>query len=221
MIVIPFAFTELAMIVGHVNPRRYEEALLAIDVDLFGFDPMRALEPYHAAPLTELLQVVYSSFYFLPLLLGISLGRRRMWAELETAIATIVLGFYVSYVGYVIVPAQSPYHVFEYEKPLEGLLLVDRIRASIDTLEIHRLNCFPSGHVEVTFVVVALAWKWARRLFLFLLPWGLLLWLGTIYLRYHYTIDTLVGLALVPPVLAAGRWLARTTETVPGTVCRR
>lgn len=208
-IVIPFAFTELAFVVGYVNPNRFESALIAVDVALFGAEPMRAIEPWHHPVLTELLQVVYASFYFIPLALGVALARKRRWADLETAIATILVGFYLSYVGYVFVPAQSPYHLFEFEKPLVGLYLTDSIRASIDTAEIHRLNCFPSGHVEVTFVTVALAWRYARGLFALLLPWGCLLFIATIYLRYHYTIDTIAGLALVPVVVWLAGWLRR------------
>jgi hypothetical protein len=206
-VVIPFAFTELAFVVGYVNPNRFESALIGVDVALFGVDPMRAIEPWHHPAVTELLQIVYASFYFIPLALGLALARKRRWPELETAIATILVGFYLSYVGYALVPAQSPYHLFEFEKPLVGLFLTDSIRAGIDVAEIHRLNCFPSGHVEVTFVTIALARRYARGLFAALLPWGCLLFAATIYLRYHYTIDTLVGLALVPIVVWTGGWL--------------
>jgi len=208
-IVIPFAFTELAFVVGFVNPNRYERALIDVDVRLFGVDPMRALEPYHHPALTELLQIVYASFYFIPLALGIALAARKRWPQLETSIATVLVGFYLSYFGYMIVPAESPYHLFAFDEPLVGLWATDAIRASIDRAEIHRLNCFPSGHVEVTFVTVALAKRYAKPLFAVLFPWGCLLFLATIYLRYHYTIDTLVGLGLVPVVVWAGGFLRR------------
>lgn len=214
-IVIPFAFTELAFVVGYVNPLRFEQALIDVDVRLFGVDPMRHIERWHHPALTELLQIVYASFYFIPLALGVTLGLRRKFEDLETAIATVLVGFYLSYVGYVLVPAQSPYHVFEFEKPLVGLYLTDHIRASIDAAELHRLNCFPSGHVEVTFVTIALAWRYARGLFAFLLPWGSLLFLATIYLRYHYTIDTIVGLALVPVVVFTAERLRARIDGAP------
>lgn len=220
-VVIPFAFTELAFVVGYVNPLRFEQALIDLDVRLFGVDPMRHVERWHHPALTELLQIVYASFYFIPLALGVTLGLRRRFEDLETAIATVLVGFYLSYVGYVFVPAQSPYHLFEFEKPLVGLWLTDSIRASIDAAEIHRLNCFPSGHVEVTFVTIALAWRYAKGLFAFLLPWGCLLFAATIYLRYHYTIDTIVGLALVPLVVWAGRALrARIDGAADGRLTR-
>ena len=54
---------------------------------------------------------------------------------------------------------------------------------------------FPSSHVGVTTVLMLLAWKTRnRRLFLFMLPFFLLMCLSTVYIMAHYAIDVLAGL---------------------------
>ena len=55
---------------------------------------------------------------------------------------------------------------------------------------------FPSSHVGVCLVVMLTAWHFKlRRLFWCLTPFAVLLFLSTIYIRAHYAIDAIAGLA--------------------------
>ena len=54
---------------------------------------------------------------------------------------------------------------------------------------------FPSSHVSVCVVLMILAWKSrSRALFYILLPFAILLFFSTVYIRAHYAIDALAGL---------------------------
>jgi hypothetical protein len=55
----------------------------------------------------------------------------------------------------------------------------------------------------VAAIVVILAAKWRRDVLPYFLLWAAVLWMGTIYLRYHYLIDTLVSLGLAPLCVSA------------------
>ena len=70
-------------------------------------------------------------------------------------------------------------------------------------------NVFPSGHVMVTCVCLLLAWSEDRRLFFWLLPVGLGVFVSTVYCRYHYVINVIAGLALALPMPALGNCLYR------------
>ncbi len=54
---------------------------------------------------------------------------------------------------------------------------------------------FPSSHVSVCVVLMILAWKSrSKALFYILLPFAILLFFSTVYIRAHYAIDALAGL---------------------------
>ena len=66
----------------------------------------------------------------------------------------------------------------------------------LDRLEAAHYDCFPSGHVEMTFLI----W-WSSRAFGRNLAAIMFVYLGcvafaTVYLRYHYTVDVLAGILL-------------------------
>ena len=52
---------------------------------------------------------------------------------------------------------------------------------------------FPSSHVGMSTIMMIMAWRGSRRLFLFLLPFYLLLCGATVYIQAHYLIDALAG----------------------------
>jgi membrane-associated phospholipid phosphatase len=206
LLMVPFAFEALGHLVPYVSPDSRESWLRRADLLLFGSDPTRWIGSSDRFPwLTEVLQLVYMSFFFLPLILAARLIARRDWRGLERATLVIVLGFFISYLGYLLVPARSPYHLQSYSFELEGVLLTPALRWTIATLENVKYDCFPSGHSMIAMLVAALAWKHDRRAFW----WGLggigvLLPLSTIYLRYHYAVDVIAAV----PAAWLTWWLA-------------
>jgi membrane-associated phospholipid phosphatase len=52
---------------------------------------------------------------------------------------------------------------------------------------------FPSSHVGVSTILMIMAWRGSRWLFLFLLPFYVLLCCATVYIQAHYVIDAITG----------------------------
>ncbi len=53
---------------------------------------------------------------------------------------------------------------------------------------------FPSSHVGITTILLLLLWNAkAKKLFYSLLPFGIIMFFSTIYIRAHYAIDSLAG----------------------------
>ena len=71
-------------------------------------------------------------------------------------------------------------------------------------LEPTRRDCFPSLHTAITVIVTTFAYKYRRWLFWFLLPVNIGIVMATVYLRYHYVIDVIAGLALAAFCVWAG-----------------
>jgi membrane-associated phospholipid phosphatase len=206
LVSIPLAFRELHYLVHPINPRDLDSVFVHWDLALLGVHPTVWLERITHPILTEYLQLIYTTFYFLPIVLGILLWRDRHWEGFQAAMVGVVTAFYLSYLGYFAFPALGPRFEIPHlqTRPLEGLWLTNWIRESLDGLELIQRDAFPSGHVGISLLVLYYAWRHCRRAFLpYLLVVGSLVF-STVYLRYHYVVDVLAGVILA---LVSG-WLA-------------
>lgn len=211
--VIPFTYKELTYLIPLINPKEFDRELAALDRQMFGVDPTVWLERVTWPALTELFQLSYITYYFLPLVLGIVLWRKG-WAErFHFFVFVIVLGFYLSYLGYVAVPALGPRFLPEIQslhtKPLSGILLFDTIHTTLNELEGKTYDAFPSGHTELTLLVLYYAQRFHRRTFWWILPAGSALIISTVYLRYHYVIDVIAGAFLALAIILMAKPLYR------------
>jgi membrane-associated phospholipid phosphatase len=211
--VIPFTYKELTYLIPLINPREFDRELAVIDRQMFGVDPTVWLERLTWPLLTELFQLSYITYYFLPLVLGVVLWRKGWGERFHFFVFIIVLGFYLSYLGYVAVPALGPRFLPEIQsqhtKPLTGVLLFDRIHSTLNELEGKTYDAFPSGHTELTLLVLYYAQRFHRRTFWWILPAGSALIISTVYLRYHYVIDVVAGALLALAIILVAKPLYR------------
>jgi membrane-associated phospholipid phosphatase len=197
-------FFSLGWLVHYVLPYDIDSELTRIDYLLFGRHPTVFLSKFMNPYLVDLLAVCYASFYFLPLIIGLALYHKRKMREFDAFVAIVCLGFYLSDAGNLLFPARGPSQtlIALHTVPLAGKWVGDFIRTAIYVLEPYRYDCFPSGHVAVTMLTVALAYRFERRLFWRLLPISIGLIFSTVYLRYHYVMDVAAGALLAGFILA-------------------
>ncbi|MFP5262346.1 MAG: phosphatase PAP2 family protein [Blastocatellia bacterium] len=210
---IPITFTELRYLIPLIHPRDYDSELAAIDYRIFGVHPTVWLERWTWPPLTEALQISYVTYYFLPIALGAVLWRKGWLDKYHFWVFVVAFGFYVSYLGYMAVPAIGPRFLPPIKEaqtfPLKGVWLFDSIRATLDEAEGVTRDCFPSGHTEITLLVLYYARKFHRRTFWWLLTPGTMLIFSTVYLRYHYVIDVAAGAAVAVAVALTAKPIHR------------
>jgi len=211
LVLVPLSYKELTYLIPLVHPRDFDWELAAIDHRMFGVHPTVWLERVTSPLLTEIMQLSYLTYYFLPLLLGVTMWRKGWFAEFYFFLFVVVLGFYLSYLGYIAVPAIGPRFILADRQtfPLSGIWTFDRIRVSLDQAEGITRDCFPSGHAEVSLLVLFYAHRFQRRMFWWILPAGSALIISTVYLRYHYVIDVLAGALLAAIIVAAAGPLYR------------
>lgn len=192
-------FSSLAMLLPAVHPEPYEYVWLGLDLRLFGGD---VTQPLFASlsPVTMLgLQIVYATFYALPVLGVLSCGLLRGAVAFDRAIAIVVGSFLCSYLGYLLFPTLGPCVVYAAGgEPTDGLTGV--VHRAIDRGEANPWDCFPSGHTMLTLTSLLIVRRWARPLFWLFLSVALPLVASTLLLRYHWPADVLVGILLVWPV---------------------
>jgi len=213
VLLIPITYKELSYLIPLIHPHDFDATLAGIDQRLFGVHPTVWLERFTLPPLTEVLQLTYSSYYFLPLVLGVVLWRKGWFEKFDFWVFIVVLGFYVSYLGYVAVPAIGPRFlpsILEAQTiPLTGVWLFQPLREMLDRAEGITRDCFPSGHTELTLLVLYYARTFHRKVFWWLLPLGTGVIVSTVYLRYHYVIDVVAGALVAGAIVMIARPLYR------------
>lgn len=208
IVLIPLVYDSLGFLIPALNPVEKDRWLIAADRAMFGLDPTVWLQRFIWPPLTNVLYLAYATFFFFPLIVGIPLWRRSP-ALGRRFLFTVSLAFYISYTGYALVPAEGPRVglVHEQTVPLQTTSLSRDVAGTLNGLERNRVDAFPSGHILITGVCLIAAARNVRRVFWGLLPVALLLMVATVYCRYHYVIDVIAGLALVPVVPPLAAWL--------------
>jgi hypothetical protein len=203
-----FVFKEIYLMVQPIHPMDYDWLLISIDHWLFGINPTQWAAQFAHPVLTEMFQIAYFSYYILFLMLGIELFRRSSIDEFDTAAFLVVYGFYLSYLGYFLLPAVGPrftlHNFYALDRELPGLFFTTPMRNFINAgesissdipnaIRIVQRDVFPSGHTQLTLIVVYLGHFYHLKTRWIMTLLGTLLLCATIYLRYHYVIDLLGG----------------------------
>lgn len=192
-------YLQLRPVIPLVNPNDADELLMAIDRGLFfGHDPTVLLEPFIIPAVTEFLQIVYASFYLLPLSLCVITYWQRRREIFHTVVSAIIIGFYISYVGYFFTPAIGPRYTLAHLQNIElsGLWSFGFIRTMLDYASGIMRDCCPSGHTMISIVTFLLTSRYEKKFAPVALIWAVALVFSTVYLRYHYVIDVLVSILL-------------------------
>ncbi len=212
-------FNSLGDLIAGLHVRTYDDVLIAIDHALFGVHPTVWLERLISPLLTAVLQFSYISYYFIPISLGVTLIAKGRYEDFEEALFGIVLCFYLSYIGYLLVPAIGPRFTLDHLQTanLQDTPIIKNIQDTLNGLEKNKTDAFPSGHTAVALMSLYYGWKkQEKKLIAGLLPVVSALIFSTVYLRYHYVIDVIAGFALTaltiyvaPPLFRA---LSRATD---------
>ncbi len=205
------SFKELYYMIGPIHlGHDYDHLLIAIDRWVFGVDPTQWLTQFSTPVLTEILQIAYTSFYFLFLLVGAEVYRRGNRNLFHYFVFTCVYGFFLSYLGYFLIPAIGPrftLHDFSaLDADLPGLWLTPYLRWFVNAGESIPMgvpnavaiagtqrDVFPSGHTMMMLVLIYFSFRYSLRIRKVILGIGILLILATVYQRYHYVVDLIAG----------------------------
>lgn len=205
-------FKEMYVIIQSQPRQDWDDLLIIADRWLFGTDPTVWFVTYSTPWLTELLQISYVSYYFLMLAVGIELFARKDHQNFSYVLFVIVYGFFLSYLGYLAFPAIGPrftLHDFgALNTELPGLWLTNGLRdfvnagesipkGSVDAMMHAQRDAFPSGHTQMTLISMYFAHHFRLRSRFVIDIFGILLIISTVYLRYHYVVDLIGGLAFM------------------------
>ncbi len=191
-------YSNLSWIIMVFNPADADNVLIKIDQMLLGMQLSVTLEKLLFEPLISFATISYSTYYFIPSLLGLIFYIRGKYTFFRKYISAMMLSFFIGYIGYLIAPAIGPRYTLadQYSVEIEGSQFSQIVRDNINSVEYTKRDCFPSLHNTTILLTLLFAFKRERWFAWIFLPFALGQFFATVYLRYHYFIDVIVGWAL-------------------------
>ena len=193
-------------------PWRADGVLQSIDQFLVGGNLSLAMQPWVRPWLSDAMSLGYMAF--IPLLYGMQAVYllRANRKQLGRMFRGLYLLYGIAFVGYLLLPALGPYLAMQeqFQVPIVGGWLT-QFNAWGVPQGTNLMDVFPSLHVGISLYLWLTLWRDKRWLAALLSPLMVLLWLSTLYLRYHYAADVLAGAALaLGCFFIAARGFART-----------
>jgi membrane-associated phospholipid phosphatase len=217
-----FIFKEVHYTILAMGYSDWDPVLINIDRFLFGTDPTYWLHQFSFPLLTEILQIAYTSYYFIMIAVAFELYRRKEIDNFNFFAFTIVYGFVLSYLGYLTFPGVGPrftlHNFAALNSELPGLWLTSYLRDFINAGEsipkdvinpiiYAQRDIFPSGHTQMTLLTMYYAHRYKLSFRYIIDLFGVLLIIGTVYLRYHYVIDIIGGFVFAVITIGTARKL--------------
>jgi hypothetical protein len=214
------SFSHLQYILPTARQAVVDGELYAIDRALVGFEPAELMARWVTRATTEWFAFFYFGYFFLLVAhIGPFMASRRIGLLAEFSLG-IVLVFAIGHLLYIAVPGHGPYMYLadRFERPLDGGFWWSLVKSTVDSVEESaRTDIFPSLHTAAP-TYLALFSVRHRREAPFRYTWlPLCLFtsqvvLSTMFLRWHYLIDVIAGLALAASMsVLAHRLAARET----------
>jgi membrane-associated phospholipid phosphatase len=175
------------------------DVIIRMEKSIFGMLPNVWFQQFYRPWLDELMHVFYSGYYLFMPLVGLILFFKKKY---EAALAAFSIGIFtycVNFLLFYFFPVLAPfmademadYHIGSWI----GYFVADFTRL-VQSTGACRGATFPSSHISAVFVWSFIALRYLRPLGSILLPLAFGVALSTVYLGYHYALDTIFGLAL-------------------------
>lgn len=192
---LPAVFSSLCWVLPGLHSEPWHLVWYRLDLALFGCDvtaPLRAALP---AATAVALQVVYACFYLVPIAAVVLSGLVRGRHAFDRALAAVVGGFLLSYLGYLWFPTLGPKDVLQADLS-HANAVAEWLRVETDAAEANPWDCFPSGHTMMSLVGAFVVRRHAPRWFAPVLALALAIAFSTLALRYHWPVDVVAGAVL-------------------------
>ena len=195
-----FMFRDL---LPRINPRALDAELYALDLKLFGVEPAVAWDRFVTPLTTEWFAFFYFSYFFviiahlIPLLF--TSREQRLVGEFTTGVLGVVC---VGHTIYMLVPGFGPYRAMPqvFSHPFPKGLWLDMVMEAVNSGGAMK-DIFPSLHTALPTFITLFAFRHRARP-PFRYTWPVIgfftcnIIVATMFLRWHYLIDVIAGLAL-------------------------
>jgi len=206
---------------------RWEQALFGCQPSLLFMEKL----PYLAV--SEIFYAAYFSYYVMIVGIGVAVyvRERQLFYHYISVVSFV---FYICYAVYIVLPVIGPrvflHEIGGYSLPAEiqQLASTDSYPKAVQAGPFYHIMAFiyrvfeapgaalPSSHVAVALTTVAFSFRYLRPIRYAHLIVVILLCLSTIYCRYHYVLDVLLGALTALVLVPLANWLYFRTTPITG-----
>ena len=204
LLVLTLFYQNCGLLVGAVIPRFFDQYVVTLEKLVLGVNLTIWLDGHLHLFWNELMSFGYFSYYFMILGLALFLFFHKKDRESIQFVTATCVTFFISYLIFIFYPVAGPRFYFAgiYQNEITGLIFRPLVDLVIDNAAF-RGGAMPSSHVAEAVVVMVFAVRNYGKKAWFIVPVVICLALGTVYGRFHYLTDVIIGLIL--GILAA--WL--------------
>jgi membrane-associated phospholipid phosphatase len=190
-----------------IFPEYLDPVFIKIDQVLFGCQPSTVFsEAVPFAWFSELMNLAYISYFFTIFGIIVYLYCRNR-AHAYRAACILLCSFFVYYLLFIVLPVAGPqFYVFDHDTALPVQGPIRKILLFFHSFGEKPTGAVPSSHVGIMVIYMLLLWQHSHKAFWRVFPLSFLLMLSTVYIRAHYAIDVLLGLATAPVIYLFGNW---------------
>ena len=178
----------------------YDRPLIAAEQRLFG-NPSLWLARGRPPWLNEINNFYYWSYYLYTPALGVALHSAGDLIRFEAMALAVCLGYAICYLTYPFTPLWGPRWALvkegllpKSEQVLSGYGFTNFMNRIMWSDTAHKGGAMPSAHSSTCIIFMIWCWRvWGTPGAVIGLAIGVPMYIGTVYGRYHYVIDTLVG----------------------------
>ncbi len=194
------SYFEMGIALPALNNALVDGRLLAIDEALLGTTPAWTLQALNTRPIVEWVSFFYYSYFYLMaamLLPALFFDRGQRLRELMVGAVIVAT---CGHVGYTLVTGAGPYAFMEFDAPLDGGLFWGLVVKTVESAGAG-LDIFPSLHTAYPTYYALHAFgnrhtKPFRHTWYIIAFFAANMVFATMFLRWHYFIDVVAGLAL-------------------------
>jgi membrane-associated phospholipid phosphatase len=192
-----------------------DDRVLAWEQAIFGFQPLVAIQELYSLPLTEWMFFVYVFYVVMYPVLGAIIFFKRGEDANEDYLFQLGLTNLVCGLGFILFPVASPMHWEKVRVLLTTPLTSGPFGFLAEWIRIHIHEAggsIPSPHSAVATVMWFMSRKYTRWGFVLLAPVMISLYISTVYGRFHYVSDMVIGIAAALLTILAAPTIERAWE---------
>ena len=190
-----FFYTMTGGLMFLVFDRFLDPQLAAFEHALFGLNPTLYIDRHLLNPvLNEIFSLCYGLYYFMIPVFGLTIIWKKHYETTIGFLAAMCITFFLSYILFFLYPVEGPRWFFasEFQNLIESPFSRPLVEFVIDNGAV-RGGCMPSSHFGVAVVILMYCYRHYRKAARWLLPIVTGLAIGTVWGRFHYVTDVIVG----------------------------
>lgn len=209
LLLLPLLHRQTEILTSAFNKTHYDDKLIAMEKKHFpwvmNFHHKNSANSFL---LSEFLHLCYLSFFLLIYGVPLFFYLRQEFVAFYECQFVILLLLFSCYITHSFIPACGPRNIFKKISDQRSQGFFFRITHKVLQENSTTGTAFPSGHTGVSSAILLTTWHLHSPLFYYILPLGIGLIISTIYGRFHYVIDMIVGFlyALIAFFIATYLW---------------